>query len=264
MNGASALKIFIVEDERLGLKRLIKLLHEIDDKIEILGHAETVKSAVWWLQNHPAPDLLLLDIELADGQCFEIFRQIDVQVPVIFTTSYDEYALHAFKVNSVDYLLKPIRKEDLEQSLLKWQRLKTTFSGAETQVNVDKLIASIQQFQAPQQYRKRFLVKQGQKLQAIEVEEIAWFNSDSKISFLRTWDNQRFVVDYTLEELASMLDPHWFFRANRSYIVHAKSIKAINPYFNGKLHLQLQPLAEENDVLISKEKAMEFKRWLGK
>lgn len=195
MNGTAALKIFIVEDDRLGLERF-KLLHEIDDKIEILGHAETVKSAVWWLQNHPAPDLLLLDIELADGQCFEIFRQIDVQVAVIFTTSYEEYALHAFKVNSVDYLLKPIRKENLEQSLLKWRRLKATFSGKETQLNVDNLIASMQQFQAPQQYRKRFLVKQGQKLHAIEVEEIAWFNSDRKISFLRTWDNQRFVVDY--------------------------------------------------------------------
>lgn len=264
MNSESSLKIFIVEDERLGLERLIKLLREIDEKIEVLGHAETVKSAVWWLQNHPDPDLLLLDIELADGQCFEIFRQIDVQVPVIFTTSYDEYALHAFKVNSVDYLLKPIRKEDLEQSLLKWQRLKASFAGKETQVNVENLIASISQFQTPQQYRKRFLIKQGQKLQALEIEEIAWFNTDSKISFLRTWDNQRFVVDYTLEELASMLDPHWFFRANRSYIVHAKAIKMINPYFNGKLHLQLHPASEQNDVLISKEKATEFKRWLGK
>lgn len=264
MKVESSLKIFIVEDERLGLERLIKLLHEIDEAIEILGHAETVKSAVWWLQNHPAPDLLLLDIELADGQCFEIFRQIDVQVPVIFTTSYDEYALSAFKVNSVDYLLKPIRKEELEQSLAKWKRLRTTYGEPQPQVNVENLIASIRQFQAPQDYRKRFLVKQGQKLQAIEVEEIAWFHTDSKISFLRTWDNQRFVVDYTLEELATMLDPHWFFRANRSYIVHARAIKMINPYFNGKLQLQLQPATELNDVLISKEKASEFKRWLGK
>lgn len=258
------MKIFIVEDERLGLERLIKLLHEIDPKIEILGHAETVKSAVWWLQNHPGPDLLLLDIELADGQCFEIFRQIDVQVPVIFTTSYDEYALNAFKVNSIDYLLKPIRREDLEQSLHKWQRLKASFGANPSQVNIDQLMASIQQFQVPQQFRKRFLVKQGQRLQAIEVEEIAWFQTDSKITFLRTWENQRFIIDYKLEELSGMLDPDWFFRANRSYIVHAKAIKVINTHFNGKLLLQLQPAPEQNDVLISKEKATEFKRWMGK
>nr|WP_290928412.1 response regulator [Haliscomenobacter sp.] len=129
------------------MERLIKLLHELDAGIEVLGHAETVKSTVWWLQNNPAPDLLLLDIELADGQCFEIFRQIDVQVPVIFTTSYDEYALNAFKVNSVDYLLKPIRKEELAQSLAKLQRIKTLYGGKESALNVDKLIASLSGFQ---------------------------------------------------------------------------------------------------------------------
>ncbi|HOY21053.1 MAG TPA: LytTR family DNA-binding domain-containing protein [Haliscomenobacter sp.] len=264
MTKESSLKIFIVEDERLGLERLIKLLHELDPSIEVLGHAETVKSTVWWLQNNPAPDLLLLDIELADGQCFEIFRQIDVQVPVIFTTSYDEYALNAFKVNSVDYLLKPIRKEELAQSLAKLQRLKTLYVGKESALNVDKLIASLSSFQPPQQYRKRFLVKQGQKLQAIEVEEIAWFTTDSKICFLRTWENQRYVLDYSLEELSTMLNPDLFFRVNRSYIVHIKAIKVINSYFNGKLQLQLSPAPEQNDVIISKEKAAEFKKWMGK
>lgn len=258
------MKVFIVEDERLGLERLIKLLHETDAAIEVLGHAETIKSAVWWLQNHPAPDLIFMDIELADGQCFQIFSQVDVQAPIVFTTSYDEYALQAFQVNSVDYLLKPIRREELERSLEKYGRLKEQFGATMPQVNIDSLIEGLRQVQQPKSFRKRFLVRQGQRLLSIEVEDIAWFMVDGKLCFFRTWDNQRYLLDYTLEELSDMLDPEEFFRANRSVLLRAKAVKVINPHFNGKLMLQLSPPAGQEEVIVSKEKAMEFKRWMGK
>lgn len=257
------MKLFIIEDERLGLERLTKMLLEINPAFDILGHAETIKSAVYWLQNHPAPDLIFMDIELADGQCFEIFKQVEVLTPIIFTTSYDEYALHAFKVNSIDYLLKPIRKEELAQSIEKYEKLQVRFGAPLPQLSIEKLIEGLSQAQ-PKSYRNRFLVKQGQRWVTIEVADIAWFMADGKICFLRTWDNQRYIVDYTLEEIADMLDPQLFFRLNRSYIAHARAVRSFQPYFNGKLILALQPAAEQNDVIISREKATEFKKWMGK
>lgn len=258
------MKVFIIEDEHLGLDRLVKMLREVSPEIEVLGHAETIKSAVWWIQNNPPPDLIFMDIELADGQCFEIFNQVEVTAPIIFTTSYDEYALHAFKVNSVDYLLKPIRQEELKRSLEKYQRLKEQFGGQNRQVNIESLIAGLQSFHQQKEYRRRFLVRQGQRLLSIEVIDIAWFRVEGKLCFLRTWDNQRYLVDYSLEQLTEMLDPTEFFRINRNYLTQVKSIKAINNYFNGKLILQLSPAPESNDVIVSKEKAADFKRWMGK
>jgi two-component system, LytTR family, response regulator LytT len=248
------MKVFIIEDEYLGLQRLVKLLGEVDAGTEVLGHAESIKSAVQWLQNNPAPELIFMDIELADGQCFEVFNQVQVNSPIIFTTSYDEYALHAFKVNSIDYLLKPIKSEDLAAALEKLGRMKAQFQLPPQTVDIDKLVQELRHFQQPKEYRKRFLVKQGQR----------WFMADGKLCFMRTWDNRRFIVDYTLEELAGMLDPAEFFRANRSYLVHAKSVKSIDSYFGGKLILQLMPKTETNDVVVSKEKAGEFKAWMGK
>ncbi len=262
------MKVFIIEDEYLGLERLIKLIAEVNPAIHILGHAESIKSAVQWLQNNPAPDLIFMDIELADGQCFEIFNQVDVRSPVIFTTSYDEYALHAFKVNSIDYLLKPVKKEELAGALEKLQRMKAHFQGPSPQapvaIGIENLVRELRQFQQPKEYRKRFLLKQGQRWLSVEIHEIAWFMADGKLCFLKTWDNRRFIVDYTLEELGEMLDPAEFFRVNRSYIVHAKAVKSIDNYFSGRLILQLTPKTEANDVVVSKEKASEFKSWMGK
>ena len=258
------MKVLIIEDEYLGLERLIKLLGEVDPNLTVLGHAESIRSTVQWLQNNPAPELIFMDIELADGQCFEIFNRIEVHSPIIFTTSYDEYALHAFKVNSIDYLLKPIKKEELAAALEKFRRMKEQFQAPAALPDIDKLVRELQQFQQPKEYRKRFLVKQGQRWLSIEVHEIAWFMADDKLCFLKTWDNRRFIVEYTLEQLTDMLDPAEFFRANRSYLVHAKAVKSIDNYFGGKLALQLLPKTDANDVIVSKEKATEFKRWMGK
>ena len=258
------MKVFIIEDEYLGLERLIKLLGEVDAGLTVLGHAESIKYAVQWLENNPAPDLIFMDIELADGQCFEIFNRTEVRSPIIFTTSYDEYALHAFKVNSIDYLLKPVKKEELAGALDKFQRMKAQFQQPAPALDIEKLVRELRQTQQPKEYRKRFLMKQGQRWLSVEVHEIAWFMADGKLCFLKTWDNRRFIVDYTLEELTDLLDPAEFDRANRSYLVHAKAIKSIDSYFGGKLLLQLSPKPENNDVLVSKEKAGEFKAWMGK
>ena len=257
------MKVFIVEDEPLGLDRLVKLLREVSPDIEVLGHAETIKSTVTWLQHYPAPDLIFMDIELADGQCFEIFHRVEVAAPVIFTTSYDEYALAAFKVNGVDYLLKPVRKEELERSLLKYRRLKQQLAGSAV-VNIENLISGLQGLSPPREYRRRFLVRERQRLLSIETGDIAWFRADGKLCCLHTHDKKRYVVDYTLDQLAAMLDPAEFFRINRSYLAHFKSVRSIDPYFGGKLSLQLTPDPESRDVIVSKEKAGEFKRWMGK
>lgn len=258
------MNVLIVEDEHLGYERLVKLLKETEYPFALAGHTVSIRSTVSWLQENAVPDLIFMDIELADGQCFEIFKQVEVQSPIIFTTSYDEYALQAFKVNSIDYLLKPVRKEELESGLKKYMRLRQQNNRTGLQASIESLLLAFQQKQQPQNYRQRFLVKQGQRLLSIEISDIAWFHAEGKLCFLRTWENNRYLIDYTLEELGDMLDPEFFYRANRSYIVHIKSIKSISSFFKGKMILQLQPAAEDNDVLISKEKSSEFKRWLGK
>ncbi len=263
------MKVFIIEDEYLSLERLRKLLGEARPTPEILGHAESIKSAVQWLANNAAPDLIFMDIELADGQCFDIFSQVEVRAPIIFTTSYDEYALRAFKVNSIDYLLKPVNREALAGALDKYRRLQEQLhpaAGLPTQFadGLGKLLEELGRFQQPQEYRRRFLLKQGPRWIAVEVHEIAWFRAESKLCYLKTWDNRRFVVDYPLEEVAQMLDPAEFFRVSRSYFVHAKAVRSIDADFGGKLRLQLQPKTEADDVLVSKEKAKEFKQWMGR
>jgi two-component system, LytTR family, response regulator LytT len=250
--------VFIIEDEPLGLERLKEQLLSVDYDIEIVGDADSIQSSVEWLKVN-TPDLILMDIELADGQCFEIFKQVKVTSAVIFTTSYDEFALQAFKVNSIDYLLKPIRKTELISAFDKYQSLKDRFSG--TEFSIDKLLEQLRP--DTKTFRSRFLVKQGQKLVSIDVFEIAYFYSDERVVFFKTWNNQRYIVDYNLEEIEAMLDPVEFSRINRGFIIHIKSISEIHSHFNGKLKLILKP-SSEKEVIVSRENAMNFKIWIGK
>jgi two-component system, LytTR family, response regulator LytT len=254
------MKILIVEDEELAVKKLQKTLQSVDATAQVVGIADSIKGAVNWLQDNPAPDLILMDIELSDGQSFEIFNLTDVKSPVIFTTSYDEYALKAFKVNSVDYLLKPIQKEELQAALSKFQKLKV---AGNADINIDSLVKELQQKLQPKEYRKRFLVKLGQKLVSVEVEEIAYFYSDGRLNFFKTSDNKKFVVDYTMDELEDMLDPEKYFRVSRSFYVSVNSIDKIDDYFGNRLILQLKP-AVEKEALVSREKVTDFKKWMGK
>ncbi len=265
------MNVLIIEDEELAVKKLSKLLQEVDEHIKIVGSAASVRASVDWLQNHPAPDLILMDIELADGQSFEIFEQTPVESPVIFTTSYDEYALRAFKVNSIDYLLKPIKRHELEASLEKHRRLQAqpeaarpdASGGTGGRLAIDALVEQLRQQIQPTEYRKRFLVKNRQQWVPVEVTDIAFFYSEEGISLFKTRGNQKFSLDYTLDELEKMLDPVHFFRANRQYIVDIASVQQIHPYFNNKLKLTLKP-APDDEVLVSRERASDFKRWMGK
>ena len=261
------MNILIVEDEDLAVKKLKKTLSSIDSNATVVGEADSIKSTVSWLKDNPVPDLILMDIELADGQSFEIFNQAEVKSPVIFITSYDEYALKAFKVNSVDYLLKPVQKEDLQAAIEKYRHMKAVYSASlETEkpkVSFDDLVKELQQKLQSKEFRKRFLVKHGQKLVSIEVDEIAYFFSDGRLNFFKTFDNRKFVVDYTMDELNEMLNPEKFFRISRSFYISIDSVSQIHDYFGNRLLLHLKPESEKESI-VSREKVADFKLWLGK
>ena len=258
------MKILIVEDEELAVKKLQKTLLAVDESAEVVGVTDSIKGTVEWLQNNVSPDLILMDIELADGQSFEVFNMVTVKVPVIFTTSYDEFALKAFKVNSIDYLLKPIQKEELQAALDKFKEITQGAAGdGKPDLNINNLVKELQQKLQPKEYRKRFLVKQAQKLVSIDVGDIAYFYSDGRLNFFKTCDNKKYVVDYTMDELEDMLDPDKYYRTSRSFYVSVNCIDQIHDYFGNRLLLHLNPVVDK-EVLVSREKVMDFKKWMGK
>jgi two-component system, LytTR family, response regulator LytT len=259
----------IVEDEELAVKKLKKLLLDVDDSIQILAATAGIEETVDWLHQHKAegnapPDLIFMDIELADGQSFEIFDRTEITSTVVFTTSYDEYALKAFKVNSIDYLLKPIQREDLARSLKKFKDLKrgTQEKATPAIVNLQKLLEELQG-KTTKDYRKRFLVNQGQRMLSIEVRDIAYFYTEDRFSFFRTWNNQKFLVDYTLDELEKSLEPGSFYRINRGVMVSHGAVQQIQPYFGNRLSLTLHPTLDR-ESLVSREKVSDFKVWMGR
>lgn len=258
------MKVLIVEDEELAVKKLRKTLESVDSSAEVVGVTDSIRASVSWLQSNPTPDLILMDIELADGQSFEIFEKTEVKSSVIFTTSYDEFALKAFKVNSIDYLLKPIQSEDLQAALQKYKNMQTLYASKEgSAMNVDSLVKELRQKLQPKEYRKRFLVKHAQKLISIEVDDIAYFYSDGRLNFFKTTDNRKFIVDYTMDELEEMLDPSRYFRISRAFYVSIDSVDQIHDYFGNRLMLQVRP-AVDKEALVSREKVTEFKKWMGK
>ena len=261
------MRILIVEDEDLAVKKLQKTLSDVEPGAEVVGVTDSIRSTVQWLAENSTPDLILMDIELADGQSFEIFNRAKVVSPVIFTTSYDEFALKAFKVNSVDYLLKPVQKDELANPIRKFRETRSNNNNGNTAapagLDIDTLVKELQQKLHLKEYRKRFLVKHAQKLVSIEVEDIAYFYSDGRLNFFKTIDNRKFVVDYTMDELEEMLDPEKYFRISRSFYVSVDSIERIEDYFGNRLMLQLKP-AVDKEALVSREKVTDFKKWMGK
>ncbi|UOQ67602.1 LytR/AlgR family response regulator transcription factor [Hymenobacter volaticus] len=258
------MKILIVEDEEMAVKKLTRTLASVEPTAEVVGVAGSIRETVNWLNAHPAPELILMDIELADGQSFQIFEETEVKSTVVFTTSYDEYAIKAFKVNSIDYLLKPIQKDELRAALDKYTQVKALYQGPTTEpaMNVSSLIRELQQLQ-PKEYRQRFLVQYAQKLVSIETPQIAYFYSDERLNLFRTFDGKKMAVDYTLDELEAMLDPARFFRISRSFLVAIDSVEQIQPYFGNRLALQLKPTIDK-EVIVSREKLTPFKTWMGK
>ena len=248
------MRVIIFEDEKLASERLIQLLKQIKPEAEVLTSIKSVEAGTLWLQNHDEPELIISDIQLLDGTSFEIFEQVKVNCPVIFTTAYDDFAIKAFEVNSVDYLLKPIQKEKLEKAIDKYENQK----GNSSELNLEKIQELLQ---GEPTYKSRFLVKLGQRIKAIPVEKIAYFYSRDKLTYLVGFDGQKLPVDQTLEELDTLLNPTHYFRVNRKFLVHFDAVSDIHPYFKGRVKLELEPTIHE-DIVVSSEKTPVFKKWL--
>lgn len=255
---------FIVEDEPLASRRLTDLLRRQQPPVQVLATADSVEAAVALLQAAPQPpDVLFLDIHLADGLSFELFERVEVRCPVIFTTAYDQYALRAFKVNSIDYLLKPIDEDELQAALLKLRAVRAAAPAPAPALDAAVLAQVLQQLQPqPASYKKQFVVKVGEHLKLVPVEQVSYFFSLEKATFVQTRENRRFVLDQTLEQLEKLLDPQQFFRLNRAYLVHHDAIQDIIHYTNSRLKTTLHPVAPEGDVLVSRERVGAFRQWL--
>ncbi|GAA4304015.1 LytTR family DNA-binding domain-containing protein [Nibribacter koreensis] len=260
------MNILIIEDEYLAVEKLEAQLHRYDPTIQIVGTIDSIRNAVKWFETHPAPDLAFFDIHLSDGNSFEIFQKVEVKCPIIFTTAYDEYAVKAFKVNSIDYLLKPISNEDLGAAMDKFKTLRRQLEQPAAPVlDMETVMAMLNRgkAQAAPVYKNRFLVKSGQKIRSVSIEEIAYFYAEDKIVFLVTTAGQRFITDFTLDTLQEILNPEYFNRLNRQFISHIHAIDEIHPYMKGRLKVYVRPTTDK-EIIISSERAHAFKEWLGK
>ncbi|MEM9720251.1 MAG: LytTR family DNA-binding domain-containing protein [Bacteroidota bacterium] len=249
------LKVLIIEDEPLAARRLQHLLNEIDPSIEVLAVIDTVSASVEWLKSQEA-DLLFLDIHLADGDSFAIFDQVEVNSPIIFATAYDQYAIRAFKLNSIDYLLKPIEKEELKASLTKY---KSQNPPQPSGFDIQALLQSLQPNTQP--FQQRFMVSSGEKIKSIKIEDVAYFFGQKKYVFLTTRDNRKHIVNYTLGTLETLLDPNQFFRINRQFIISFDAIQHMYPYSKSRIRIDLAP-KPEIEAIVSIDKARHFKNWL--
>jgi two-component system response regulator LytT len=250
------MKVLIIEDERYNAAGLTQMLREINTDIEVCEVLQTVSDSIEWLTIHKDISLIFMDIRLSDGLCFEIFDAVEVHSPIIFTTAYDEYAIKAFKVNSIDYLLKPINKEELATALTKYARQSGFFKP---QISLKDLYDVIKQDHT--NYRSRFLVQKSANFITVEVDEICFIYSEFKNTYLVLRDNNTVPVSLTLDEIEAELDPRLFFRANRQHIIKSSCIASIHTYFKGKLKVILKN-NDQTEVIISKEKSMIFRRWL--
>lgn len=248
------MKILIVEDEIPAQMQLERLLKVHFPENEIVAVLTSVKKAVEWL-NHHSPDLIFMDVELSDGQCFEIFKQVEVEAPVIITTAYDQFAVKAFKVNSVDYLLKPIDSTEFVKAVEKSTRMSK--SGRSDLKALEELL----QKSAPKEYKKRFILKQNDQISILQVEEIAYFYSEDKVTFIVNRNGKKFLSDYSLDSLEEQLDPKCFFRLSRGCIASIQAVKSVSKHFNSRLKIKLEPAFVE-DILVSRIRVPDFLSWL--
>lgn len=250
----SITNVLIIEDEKLNADRLKRLLKEIKPSIQILDVLDNITDSVNWFQNNESPDLVMMDIRLSDGLSFEILESVKIDCPIIFTTAFDEYAVRAFKFNSIDYLLKPVEKKELENALIKLDNLKLQ------QVSQTP-IQGLLDFIYPKDFRTRFLLPYKDGYKTILVEDIQYFYSEFKLTHAKLKCGTVEIVPQTLEELEQQLNPKVFFRANRQYIVHIDAIKRLHNHFNGKLKVEIKQ-SEDVEILVSREKAQLLKNWL--
>lgn len=250
--------VLIVEDEQLAQERLEMLLKAYDPGIVVAGKLESVEETVQWLKSKPHPDIILLDIHLADGESFEIFKQATTQKPVIFTTAYENYAIDAFQLFSIDYILKPVTAKSLAAALNKYKNLSAAFSPH----NYELLIEQVKD-NFLNNYKSRFLAKVGKRLFFVPAEEVAFFWADNKIVYLTDREGNRFVINATIDKLESELNPKDFFRVNRSTIIHAGVLEQVKPYPNNRLKVELRNLRNADEIIISRERVNVFKEWAG-
>lgn len=255
------MKVLIIEDEPFSRAELIRLMNATGRAFTVLGQIDTVKDSVEWLKSHQQPDLIFLDIQLADGLSFEIFRQVTVTSPVIFTTAYDEYAIRAFQVNSIDYLLKPISPESLENSLRKLDSLRNVLSPATPWLETARMDNLLRMM--GREYKTRILLKTGDQIRSVDMEEVAYFYAEDDVVFAMQKNRNRAIVDYTLNQLEAELDPRHFFRLTRGCIARISSVKKVSKYFNSRLIVELDPPMEEK-LLVSRVNVPEFLKWLDK
>ncbi len=250
------MKVLIIEDEKPSARRLQRMLERLEVQVDEMLHS--VAESVEWFQNNPQPDLIFLDIQLSDGLSFEIFEEVQVTSAIIFTTAFDEYALQAFKLNSIDYLLKPIDEEELETAVAKYrQRIP---QNQNVQLNFDdirKLLGN----PVEREYKKRFTTRIGQHIKMIPIDEIECFYSENKGTYAHTFEGRSFLLDTTMEQLEGEISPEVYFRINRKFYVNINGIKDIISYTNSRLQLKLHSYKEE-EVIVAREKVKDFKLWL--
>ncbi|MFY0604126.1 MAG: response regulator transcription factor [Flavobacteriaceae bacterium] len=247
------MKIVIIEDEKLAAEKLERYLLKFDATIRITALLSSIKDAVEWFNSKEQVDIVFMDIQLTDGLSFEIFHQTDINAPVIFTTAFDEYAIDAFKVNSVDYILKPITFTDISNALKKYTSLKNIYSSGSTMKNVEKMIAK-------KKSKDRFLVKLGNHIHSIKTEEIALFFAEGRTVYLVTKENKKYILDFKLEDLSNVLDSAIFFRVNRTFILNIHAINDVIVFSNSRLKISTN-FKSEKEIIVSREKVVTFKAW---
>ncbi len=253
------MKVIIIEDEKPSARRLSRLIASLDIEVEVMLHS--VSESVAWFKDdkNKQPDLILLDIQLSDGLSFEIFEEVEIESAIIFTTAYDEYALKAFKLNSIDYLLKPIDEEELNTAISKFKINRPKQNKFQTDLEqIKKMLGN----PFDKSYKQRFTVKVGQHLKMISIEEIECFYSKDKGTYLHTFNGRDYLIDFTLEQMDTLLNPDKFFRVSRKYYVYIKGIKDIISYSNSRLQLVLNSYSE-NEIVVSRDKVKDFKAWIG-
>ena len=251
------MNILIIEDEKPAARLLQRKVEKLGLQVNTMLHS--VEEAIEWFQNNPHPDLIFLDIQLSDGLSFEIFEQIDIKSAVIFTTAYDEYALRAFKLNSIDYLLKPIDEEELSIAISKFknQFQKNTISSLDFEAIKRMLVNPVEK-----EYKKRFSVKIGQQLKVISIDEVECFYSENKGTYIHTLDNRDYLIDSTLEVVEAEINPKDFYRVSRKFIVPLEAVKEIQVYSNSRLKIIL-PTYKDDEVIVARERVSDFKEWIG-
>ncbi|WP_316822953.1 LytTR family DNA-binding domain-containing protein [Pedobacter gandavensis] len=247
------MKILIVEDETAAYESLVEILSEIDPAIEVIGNTESVSQTINWLNSSALPDLILMDIHLSDGSAFLIFEHIEIEIPIIFTTAYDEYAIEAFKVNSIDYLLKPIKTQELDRALQKFRKLSRS--------NIVEYLSRVNQLASGPRYQNKLLIPHKDKLLPVDLQEVSFFYTSDKNTVVGLSDGSTIPYPKTLEHIFSTLNPANFYRANKQFIIARNAVKNITVWFDSRLLLTLDRDLPER-IYISKNKASEFKEWL--